>query len=373
MRWRRIAGLVMRRPAAFATAASIVLLVLASPLLGVRFTGAQSPTTLPDSVSAGYVAEQLRQDFPDLRTDREELVIQAPPSAAQEVGDYASRVAEVGGVSAVDRPHPIDADHWLATVTLAGEPISAGNQAAMTAIGDLPSGFAVRAAGCTADVVALDGSLGRHLPTGVLVLVIATLLMLFAMTGSVVLPIKSVLMNALSLGASVGIVVWIFQLGNLAALFGTTGQGALESTSPLYLGAVAFGLSTDYGVFLLSRIKEARDQGMDDLSAIRSGVENTGRLVTSAAALMCLAMCAMILSRMAFIKELGLGAALAVIIDASIVRAVLVPALMVLLGGVNWWAPAPLRALHSWLRVDRIEAPVSTPADMTAYETVPNQ
>ena len=174
----------------------------------------------------------------------------------------------------------------------------------------------------------------------------STLIVLFLITGSVVLPIKAVVMNALSLSAAFGILVLIFQDGNLQGLLAYTSQGALDATQPILLVAIAFGLATDYGVFLLSRIKEARDGGAPDTEAVAIGLERTGRIVTAAALLFAVAIGAFATSKLVFIKELGLGAALAVLIDASMVRALLVPSLMALLGRWNWWAPAPLRRLH---------------------------
>ena len=177
-------------------------------------------------------------------------------------------------------------------------------------------------------------------------IVAATLIVLFLFTGSVVLPVKAVIMNALSLSAVFGILVLIFQDGNLQGLLGYESQGALDATQPIFLAAVAFGLATDYGVFLLSRIKEARDNGAADSDAVAIGLERTGRIITAAALLFAVAIGAFATSQLVFIKELGLGAALAVLIDASIIRALLVPSLMALLGKWNWWAPAPLRRLH---------------------------
>jgi RND superfamily putative drug exporter len=166
------------------------------------------------------------------------------------------------------------------------------------------------------------------------------------MTGSVVLPLKAVLMNALSLSAMFGILVLIFQDGNLQGLLGFHSLGALDATQPILLFAIGFGLATDYGVFLLARIKEARDAGAADKEAIALGLERTGRIVTAAALLFAVAVGAFATSQIVFIKELGIGAALAVLIDSSIIRALLVPSLMELLGSLNWWAPRPLRKLH---------------------------
>ena len=176
--------------------------------------------------------------------------------------------------------------------------------------------------------------------------IVATLVILFLMTGSVILPIKSLIMNFLNLSAVFGLLVLIFQDGRLEGFLDYTSPGAIEQTMPILLFAVAFGLSTDYAVFLLSRIKEARDNGASDSECVAIGLERTGRIVTAAALLFAVAMGAFATSQIIFIKENGVGTALAVLIDASIIRALLVPSLMELLGKWNWWAPTPLRRLH---------------------------
>jgi RND superfamily putative drug exporter len=209
-----------------------------------------------------------------------------------------------------------------------------------------PPGSTVLVGGATANFIDFQSSLSSHLPIALAIIVIATLTILFLMTGSVVLPIKSLLMNFLNLSAVFGLLVLIFQDGRLEGLLDYTSQGALELTQPVLLFAVAFGLSTDYGVFLLGRIKEARDRGASDREAVAMGLERTGRIVTAAALLFCVAIGAFATSQIVFIKQLGVGTALAVLIDATIVRALLVPALMEMLGRWNWWAPAPLRRLH---------------------------
>jgi RND superfamily putative drug exporter len=176
--------------------------------------------------------------------------------------------------------------------------------------------------------------------------IVSTLLVLFLMTGSVVLPLKQLLMNMLTLSAVFGILVYVFQDGRLEGLLDYRSQGALEQTMPILLFAVAFGLSTDYGVFLLSRIKEARDAGVENDEAVAVGLERTGRIVTAAALLFSIAIGAFATSEIIFIKQNGVGTALAVLIDATIIRAFLVPSLMALLGHWNWWAPRFLRRLH---------------------------
>jgi RND superfamily putative drug exporter len=176
-----------------------------------------------------------------------------------------------------------------------------------------------------------------------------TLIVLFLLTGSVVLPVKSLVMNMLTVSAAFGLLVLVFQDGHLQGVLGYRSQGALEATQPILLFALVFGLSTDYAVFLLSRIKEARDAGVRDAEAVAVGLERTGRIVTAAALMFSVAIGAFGLSKLIFIKELGIGTALAVLIDATVVRALLVPSLMSLLGERNWWAPRPLARIHARL------------------------
>ncbi len=202
-------------------------------------------------------------------------------------------------------------------------------------------------AGRTAAFVDQKSSLMSHIPIALIWLALTTFVVLFLFTGSVILPIKALVMNGLTISAAFGLLVFVFQHGRLEGLLGYTSQGALESSQPVVLFAVAFGLSTDYGVFLLSRIKEARESGASDREAVAVGLERTGRIVTAAALLFCVAIGAFATSRIVFIKEVGIGTALAVLIDATLVRALLVPSLMELLGRWNWWAPRPLRRLHA--------------------------
>ena len=207
-----------------------------------------------------------------------------------------------------------------------------------------PSRATVLVGGATADFVDFQAASASHLPIALAIVIVATLVILFLMTGSVILPIKSLIMNFLNLSAVFGLLVLIFQDGRLEGTLDYTSPGAIEQTMPILLFAVAFGLSTDYAVFLLSRIKEARDNGASDSECVAIGLERTGRIVTAAALLFAVAMGAFATSQIIFIKENGVGTALAVLIDASIVRALLVPSLMELLGKWNWWAPAPCGA-----------------------------
>ena len=211
--------------------------------------------------------------------------------------------------------------------------------------------------GATAFFVDQKAAIASHIPLALLILLSLTAGFLFLMTGSVTIPIKALVMNMLSVSVAVGLQVLIFQDGHLSGLLGFTPLGGLEESSLVLMLVIAFALATDYEVFVIARIKEAHDHGLPDREAIALGIERTGRIITAAALLFCVAIGALTTSDLFFTKQLGLGAALAVAVDASIVRALLVPSLMALMGKWNWWAPRPLQRLH-----DRIGLQESTPA-----------
>ena len=301
---------------------------------------------LPQSASARQVDDTLAREFPPNRTSPLQVVIGALPGSDQ-ARTLAARIRRLPDVSGVARAQAAGPNLSLLAVAPVDRPLSEPTKQLVRDIRAIHAPFYIGVAGQTAAFLDLEHSLGAHLPAVLAVIVAATLIVLFLFTGSVVLPVKAVLMNALSLSAVLGILVLIFQDGNLEGLLSFTSQGAIDATQPIFLAAVAFGLATDYGVFLLSRIKEARDGGASDSEAVAVGLERSGRIVTAAALLFAVAIGAFATSKLVFIKELGVGTALAVLIDASIVRAFLVPSLMALLGRWNWWAPKPLRRLHS--------------------------
>lgn len=359
-RWYRMAQSVMRRPAVFAVLATTVLLVIASPVLGVRFTGVDS-TVLPEETSAGRVAAVLDRDYDAEATSPLQIVLDTDGTPEESrLADYTERISAVSEVESVGTPVELDDQHWEIDVVLAYNPLDEKALEAVEAVQDLTAPYPALYAGTTADFLAQRESIAESLPLAGGILIGVTLLLLFVFSGSVVLPLQALVMNLLSTGAAFGFLVWVFQEGNL----GFSAEAGLEATTPVLVFALAFGLSTDYNVFLLSRIKEARSQGMDNRDAVAHGLSSTGQIVTSAAILFCIPVGALALSRLVFIQELGLGAAFAVLIDATVVRALLVPSLMVLLGTVNWWAPSPLRALHRALRLGRMEASpeLSTPS-----------
>ncbi len=341
--WYRLAQLVMRFPGRTALGAAVLLVALGLPFLGVKFTAVDAQV-LPTSASAREVDDALRTEFPPYRDTPVTLVVDGDRNAAARVVDSAEQQP---GVAAVRRPHTLADSTYQIDVISQSSPVSGPSQRLVRDLRELPDTVVT---GSTAHYLDLQASLGSHLPLALTIVAVLTFIALFAMTGSAVLPIKQLLMNTLGLSAMFGLLVLIFQQGRLEGLLGFTSQGGLEAPQLLLLFAVVFGLSTDYGVFLLSRIKEARDDGHADPEAIAVGLERTGRIVTSAALLFAVAFGAFLTSKIVITKELGLGTAAAVLLDATIVRALLVPALMRLLGQWNWWAPEPLRRLHARLR-----------------------
>jgi RND superfamily putative drug exporter len=229
-----------------------------------------------------------------------------------------------------------------------------------------PAGGSVLVGGQTAELVDLLDSVGSRLPWMALIVVGTSFVLLFLAFGSVVLPLKAVLMNVLSLSASFGAIVWIFQDGHLAGLLDFTPTGTLEATQPILVLAIVFGLSMDYEVFLMSRIREQYDLTGDNTAAVATGLQRTGGIITSAALLLIVVIGAFSLSGITFIKLIGVAMIIAILVDATVVRALLVPATMRLLGDANWWAPGPLRRLHDRIGFRESDAPPAEPARVPA-------
>ena len=361
--WYRLSQIVMRRPALIAITSASFLIALGIPFFTqVKFTTVDA-NVLPASATARQVNDALNTRFPPNRAAPLDLVIGAP-ATSRAVTALEARIKALPGVSAVEPARHAGPNVSLVAVAPVQAPLSDATQTLVRQIRALHVPFYLGVAGETAAYLDLEHSLAVHLPAVLAIVVVTTVIILFLMTGSVVLPIKAVIMNGLGLCAMFGILVLVFQDGNLEGLLSYRSLGALDATQPILLFAVGFGLATDYGVFLLSRIKEARDAGASDRDAVAIGLERTGRVVTAAALLFAVALGAFSTSEIVFVKELGLGAVVAVLIDASIIRALLVPALMVLLGPLNWWAPRPLRRLYDriGLRESGPTPPISQPA-----------
>jgi putative drug exporter of the RND superfamily len=352
--WYRLSRFVMRRPVGVATASAAVLIAMGLPFLNIKFDTVD-PTVLPQEASAHQAYDIVREEFPPYRDSP--IWVTARGGDAQSIATLRRQVAATEGVAAVLPPQRLGGELTVLQTISENPFASQASQATVERVRDLDMrGGEVLVTGATAEFVDFQDSLARHLPLVLAIVIGSTLVILFLMTGSVVLPIKSLIMNFLNLSAVFGLLVLIFQDGRFESLLAYNSTGALEQTMPILLFAVAFGLSTDYAVFLLSRIKEARDNGASESESVAIGLERTGRIVTAAALLFAVALGAFATSQILFVKENGVGTALAVLIDASIIRALLVPSLMELLGKWNWWAPRPLRRLHERFGIN--EAPL---------------
>jgi uncharacterized membrane protein YdfJ with MMPL/SSD domain len=345
--WYRFTQVVMRRPGPIAAGTAVLLIAMGLPFLRIEFTGVDAGV-LPTERSARVVEDAVETEFPRGPTAPIIVLAGAGERGRAAAAAYARELSQRDGVASIGEPEQAGG-YWRIDVVPEQDGLSPSTKRLVEDIRGSPPPFPVQVTGGTAAFLDQQSSLAESLPLALFLLASSTLVILFVMTGSVVLPIKALIMNLLTLSAAFGLLVLIFQDGRLESVLAFEAQGALESTQPILLFAVAFGLSTDYGVFLLTRIKEARDAGASDRDAVAIGLERTGRIVTFAALLFCIAIGAFSTSEVVFIKELGIGTALAVLIDAFLVRALLVPSLMALLGRWNWWAPRPLARLHARL------------------------
>ncbi len=350
--WARIAHSVMRRPVVYTGAVVALLLTLALPFLRVQFGGIDE-RVLPEGTESRVVTETIDADFPSDVPTPITAVVTLPdpvdsPAGGSALQAYVDRVADVDGVQGAQ---VTGAEGETARVAVAydGDPIGEGAQDLVAAVRDVPApgGGEVLVGGQTATLVDLLDSLADLLPWMAVMVVAATFVLLFLAFGSLVLPVKAVVMNVLSLGASFGALVWIFQDGNLSGVLGFTPTGTIEATQPILVLAIVFGLSMDYEVFLMSRIREQYDLTGDNTRAVAAGLQRTGGIITSAALLLLVVIGAFSLSGITFIKMIGIAMLIAVVIDATVVRTLLVPATMRLLGRVNWWAPGPLGRVYA--------------------------
>ena len=345
-RWARITATVMRRPGAVAAVTAVAMVLVAIPTLRAQWTGVDAGI-LPASHSARAVDDRLAADYPQLSSDPVVIAVHAPAGAGAAVDRYAASVARVDGVGRVSAPQRLDASTWRIDAVVPGSPLGERAHGAVKDIRGLPRPFAVDVGGNAARFADGHAAIAAGLPIALASLVVTTLVLLWLMTGSVVLPIKALIMSFLTLGVTTGVLVLIFQDGRFESLLGYTSQGGIEEADFLVLASIAFAISTDYGVFVLGRIKEAHDRGVSHPWAITTGIGATGRLVSAAAVLLAVAMGAFATSEIVFLKEIGVGAVVAVLVDAFVVRALLVPSLMALLGDSNWWSPRLLRRLHA--------------------------
>ncbi|MFB9853625.1 MMPL family transporter [Micromonospora andamanensis] len=381
--WQRIAHAVMRRPVIVATVAVAILLLLGSPVVGIRF-GDVDDRALPTTATARQVADQLRTDFDTRDADAIAAVatdIGDPATQTTAVSEYATTLSRIEGVARVDAvtgsytngqqvapPGPATARFATATATWLQvvpdvEPVSPEGEALVKRIRATEAPFSVKLAGPSVELLDGKALIADRLPLAGALIAAVSFLVLMVVFGSVLLPLISLVLNVLSLSAAFGAMVWGFQEGHLAGLLNFTSTGTIEISIPVLLFFLAFGLATDYQVFMLSRIKEEYDKTHDNTDAVATGLQRTGPIITAAAALIAIVFIGLAAGDISIIKLLGVGLALAIIVDATIVRAALVPAFMRLAGRANWWAPRPIQSLHRTLGIHHAPAePTTMPA-----------
>jgi RND superfamily putative drug exporter len=343
--WYRLARGVMRRPVAVALASSALLLV-AAPLLWTTLTVPSAEAVPPGKPShEAYV--YLEAHYPRDVTEAVTVTVDGRASNAQLAG-FQRQIEAVDGISGGTPFSRASRQVAFANFALTEPALHAGAQDSVRAIRDLapPAASSTLVSGNTAGFIDQKQSLIEHAPLVVGIIALTTLILLFLLTGSVLLPIKTLLMNSLTLGATLGILVLAFQDGWLAGPLDYVGPTAIEVTSLVFLFAVIFGLATDYAVLVMSRIKEQHDLGASNEEAVAIGIGRTGRVITAAALAIAIVFLAFGVSTVFFVKQIAIGMAFGVMIDATIVRALLVPSLMRLLGEWNWWAPKPLRRIY---------------------------
>jgi RND superfamily putative drug exporter len=342
--WYRLARGVMRRPVTVALGSAALLLLLAVPVLGVKLTipGTES---VPAGKPSREVVVTVDRDYPATLGTPVSVTVDGPASDEQ-LRRLARRIAAVEGIGAPAPFRRISPDLALANFGLSGTADAAltdETQNAVRTIRAMTGPAPLLVAGFTAEFLDLKQSLAHNLPLVIGVIALTTLLLLFMLTGSVVLPLKTLLMNILTLAGTLGVIVAAFQWGLLDGPLGYSGPKGMETSTLVLMFAVIFGLSTDYAVLVLARIKELHDSGLPNEEAVARGIARTGRVISAAAICLAAVFLAFTTSSIFFMKEAGIGYAAAVLIDATLVRALLVPALMRLFGDWNWWAPAPLR------------------------------
>jgi RND superfamily putative drug exporter len=342
--WYRLARGVMRHPVAVALGTSALLLLLAVPVLGVNLT---IPGT--DSVPAGEPSREvvvtINRDYPTTLGTPVSVAVDGPASEVR-LRRLSRRIAAVKDVESPAPFQHLAPDLAVANFGLRGNADSAlgvGAQDAVRSIRAIEGPAPLLVSGFTAEFLDLKTSLRDNLPLVVGIIALTTLVLLFMLTGSVVLPLKTLLMNLLTLAGTLGVIVAAFQWGLLDGLLSYSGPKGMETTNLVLMFAVIFGLSTDYAVLVLARIKELHDSGLSNEEAVARGIARTGRVISAAGLCLAAVFLAFTTSSIFFMKEAGLGYAAAVLIDTTLVRALLVPALMRLFGDWNWWAPAPLR------------------------------
>jgi len=341
-RWAQTARFVMRKPVPVVVLSLVILTVLAAPIKNIVFSQVDS-RVLPASNPAAYAAQLITERFPGQEGNPIEVIIPGGASKIEQIKNYTQEIAKVAGVVRVGEPQILGNDVRVIAVHDMG-PRTPAAEALIKEIRLIPSPDQTLIGGVAADYADTQIGIAKTMPWALTWIAIGVLVLLFVFTGSLILPIKAVILNILSLAATMGVITWIFVEGNLKWLVGDfTTTGSVDTGSIILVAVVAFGLSMDYELFLLSRIKEEHDAGRSNIESVATGLQRSARIITAAAGLLAIVFASFVLSGVTSIKMLGFGVAFAIILDATLVRALLVPALMRLFGERNWWAPKAMR------------------------------
>ena len=341
-RWAQTARFVMRKPVPVVVLSLVILTVLAAPIKNIVFSQVDS-RVLPASNPAAYAAQLITERFPGQEGNPIEVIIPGGASKIEQIKNYTQEIAKVAGVVRVGEPQILGNDVRVIAVHDMG-PRTPAAEALIKEIRLIPSPDQTLIGGVAADYADTQIGIAKTMPWALTWIAIGVLVLLFVFTGSIILPIKAVILNILSLAATMGVITWIFVEGNLKWLVGDfTTTGSVDTGSIILVAVVAFGLSMDYELFLLSRIKEEHDVGRSNIESVATGLQRSARIITAAAGLLAIVFASFVLSSVTSIKMLGFGVAFAIILDATLVRALLVPALMRLFGERNWWAPKAMR------------------------------
>lgn len=350
--WHGLGAGVMRRPVLVLLPVLAFTALLASPVLGAAFGGTDE-RDMPEDAEARVVTETLASDFPGGEDATLDVMVSGGGAAA--LTESMQALERLDGVTAVT-PAGEDGDATLLAVAYDADSFSSEARELVEEIRSLDTGAEIAVAGGPADLVDMFEAIVDALPAMVGYIVAVTMIVLFLAFGSIILPVKAVLMNLVSLAAAMGVVVWIFQEGHLSGLLGFTPTGYLSPSNLVLMAVLLFALSTDYEVFLLSRVREEWDGGADNRTAVLRGMQQTGSIITAAAAILIVVVGAFATAGITFMQMIGVGMAVAIFLDATVVRMLLVPATMRLLGRANWWVPGPLGRLYSKYGIKENEA-----------------
>ena len=341
-RWAQTARFVMRRPVAVVMLSLIILTVLAAPMKNIVFSQVDSQV-LPASNPAANASKIISERFPGQEGNPIEIIVPKGAFMGTQINQYTTEIAQVPGIVRIGNSQ-VAGDDVRVTAIHSMAPRTPAAEALIKEIRKIRAPEGTLIGGVAADYADTQIGIAKTMPWALLWIAIGVLVLLFIFTGSIILPIKAIILNILSLAATMGAITWIFVDGHLKWLVGDfTTTGSVDTGSIILVAVVAFGLSMDYEVFLLSRIKEEHDAGKSNIESVATGLQRSARIITAAAGLLAIVFSSFMLSGVTSIKMLGFGVAFAILLDASLVRALLVPALMRLFGERNWWAPKAMQ------------------------------